>query len=295
MWRGRADLVNGLAPFVEDGIAGGEAVMVALRDEHVSWLRTALGRPASAVHFVPAELGSNPARMVLAWQEFLASHADYDRPVRGISEPIWAGRRSEEVAECQLHEALLNVVVDPRLPFWLVCLYDTEHLDESVLGEAHCSHPAIVSADSYQGSLSYGGRSHAESMFRCGLPPIPGKPVRFEFAADNTVDIVGFIRQQASEADVRVAKAADLALAARRLALSSLKRGADSGQVRLWRRADALVCEVSDSTVVDDLLAGRRRPSGAEDRDLAWAISACDLAQMRSTASGTTVRLHIWN
>ena len=46
------------------------------------------------------------------------------RPVRGIGEPIWPGRRPEELLECQLHEALLNVAVDPEVPFWLICPYD---------------------------------------------------------------------------------------------------------------------------------------------------------------------------
>ena len=43
--------------------------------------------------------------------------------------------------ECQLHEALLNVAVEPQIPFWLLCPYDAERLDDSVLAEAYRSHP----------------------------------------------------------------------------------------------------------------------------------------------------------
>ena len=39
------------------------------------------------------ELGANPARIIPAWQEFVAEHAAPGRRVRGIGEPIWAGRR----------------------------------------------------------------------------------------------------------------------------------------------------------------------------------------------------------
>jgi hypothetical protein len=56
----------------------------------------------------------------------------------------------------------------------------------------------------------------------------------------------------------------------------------------------ALVCEVADDTVVDDVLHGRREPF-KDDHDGLWlANQLCDLVQMRSTAAGTTVRVHTW-
>ena len=75
------------------------------------------------------ELGRNPACIIPAWQTFLDECSGYGRPARGIGEPIWVGRRPEEIAECQLHESLLNLAIDPDLPFWLVCPYDDEQLD----------------------------------------------------------------------------------------------------------------------------------------------------------------------
>jgi hypothetical protein len=51
---------------------------------------------------------------------------------------------------------------------------------------------------------------------------------------------------------------------------------------------------VSDNTMIDDVLAGRRA-LGSSDRDgLSSANRKCDLVQLRSTGSGTTVRLHMW-
>ena len=45
--------------------------------------------------------------------------------------------------------------------------------------------------------------------------------------------------------------------------------------------------------MIDDVLAGRRVV--ATDRDgLSSANRRCDLVQLRSTGSGTTVRLHMW-
>ena len=89
--------------------------MVAVIGEHREWLEKSLDGQADEVAFVDmGELGRNPARIIPAWQDFLDAHAG--RPVRGIGEPIWPGRRPEELLECQLHEALLNVAVDPEDP-----------------------------------------------------------------------------------------------------------------------------------------------------------------------------------
>ncbi len=77
------------------------------------------------------QLGSNPARIIPAWRDFLDEHPG--TPVRGVGEPIWGGRRPAEIVECQLHEALLNVAISPATPLWLRCPYDATQLAESVL------------------------------------------------------------------------------------------------------------------------------------------------------------------
>ena len=63
-----------------------------------------------------------PGRIIPAWREFVAG--TNGRPIRGVGEPIWAGRRAAEIVECQLHEALLNLAVDTDTPLWLLCPYD---------------------------------------------------------------------------------------------------------------------------------------------------------------------------
>jgi hypothetical protein len=88
-------------------------------------LHDALDGQAGQVEFVDiSEVGRNPARLIPVWQWFLDTRSSPRRPVRGIGEPIWPGRRPEEILEIQLHEALLNIAVDPEIPFWLVCPYD---------------------------------------------------------------------------------------------------------------------------------------------------------------------------
>ena len=55
-----------------------------------------------------------------------------------------------------------------------------------------------------------------------------------------------------------------------------------------------MICDVRDDTVIDDVLIGRR-PEQADATDGLWQANGhCDLVQVRSAESGTTVRVHIW-
>ena len=102
-------------------------------------------------------LARNPARIIPALQQYLDASCGEGRPARGIGEPIWPDRTPEEVRESQLNEALLNLAIDPDLPFWLVCPYDAEHLDPAVLEDAARSHPVLATPTSYVGSGATAG------------------------------------------------------------------------------------------------------------------------------------------
>lgn len=295
LWDDAADFTAGLVPFLEEGLAAGEPVMVAVGPEHTGWLRDALGGTADAVDFVDMhQLGRNPARIIPAWQRFLDREAVGGRPVRGVGEPIWPGRRAEELRECQLHEALLNVAVDPELPFWLICPYDTRQLGEAVIEEAFRSHPVVVEAGAHVGSAGYGGREHVDSLFGADLDA-PGRQARqARFCTADVSRLLTYTRLEFYVAGLDAGRAADLAHVVVRLAAGSLHRGAGGGTVTIWSQPGAVVCEVADDVPVDDPLLGRRAPT-EEDHDALWvANQLCDLVQLRSTSRGTAVRVHAW-
>jgi len=294
LWHQQSDFTDGMVPFIEDGLDAGEPVMVALVPDHATWVRDALGDRSAQVTFIDmTKLGRNPARIIPAWQEFLDRHAG-GQPVRGIGEPIWPGRRREELLECQLHEALLNVAVDPEIPFWLICPYDVENLSSDVLEEARRSHPVLVEADSYQGSGTYGGRPHVDALFSTELDEPVTAPIEISFGPADIGGLEENVVTELRAIGLAAEPASRLATATHRLAVCSLSRGAAVGRVRLWRQPHAFVGEVFDDTVVHDLLLGRRVPFGEEHDGLWLANQLCDLVQLRSTASGTTVRVHAW-
>ncbi|HYO40251.1 MAG TPA: sensor histidine kinase [Nocardioidaceae bacterium] len=304
-YRSAEELRAATVPFVREALALGQPVMVALVRERLERLRRELGADAARVTWVDmAQLGANPARIIPAWRAFIEKHDS--RPVRGIGEPVWAGRRSVEVAECQLHEALLNLAVEPETPLWLRCPYDASALSADVLAEAARSHPVIVDGDSYRGSTSYGGVDHARNGFAGALPEPTTEVEGFSFdctglqrGAQQGRDVASVrraVQERAAVAGLSPARRADVALAVTEAANNSLRHGGGRGTFRSWRDDDTLTFEVRDGGHITDLLVGRRQPpsSRPHGRGLWLLHQLSDLAQVRSSPDGTVVRVTCW-
>ena len=152
----------------------------------------------------------------------------------------------------------------------------------------------IVDAASYHGSADYTGRAHVEEMFAAELSELVGQPIATVFTAHNVSRLYTYIKLELYVAGLPIGAAGDLAAATQNLALNSLQRGAAEVTVQMWSQAHALICEVVDDTVIDDVLLGQRVPVDDEHAGLWCANQLCNLVQMRSSAAGTTVRVHAW-
>lgn len=296
-WSGERDFVSQTAAFVQQGLAAGEPVLVAVPEPRSRALQRHLGRAAQEVRFVDmAALGANPACIIDAWSQFADECGD--QPSRGIGEPLWVGRREAEVAECQLHEALLNVAIGRERPLWLRCPYDAEGLPAALLERARHSHPFVVSADGgATASDGYAGDVLGIEEFTEALPEPPTTPVVRRIGDGATLKALrDLVVHAATVTGVDAERATDLGLAVHELAVNTITHGGGSGQLRLWRARDALVCEVSDEGVVHDALAGRHQPEQDAPRGRGlWMVNQlCDLVQLRSGSRGTQVRIHTW-
>ena len=104
------EFLAGTLPFVLEGVDRREAVLVVVPEPRLTMLRDALGAAAVHVMFTDMRLvGVNPARIIPVWQDFVDRKGAGGRAVRGVGEPIWAGRTKDEIVGCQIHESLLNV------------------------------------------------------------------------------------------------------------------------------------------------------------------------------------------
>ena len=145
LYAGEVDFLAGTLPFIREGVAADEPVLVVVSAARIGLLRSALGGDADRVAFADvADVGANPARIIPAWRDFVAGHDVASRRARGIGEPIWAGRTPAELVECQRHETLLNLAFAGVPAWWLLCPYDTTSLGPEVLEEARRSHPFVT-------------------------------------------------------------------------------------------------------------------------------------------------------
>lgn len=290
----QASFVEGAGAFVEEGLVAGEAVMVALPAERLQLLRDALGAGAARVLLVDmADMGRNPARIIPAWRRFVAAGQASGRRVRGVGEPIWNGRGSDELVECQLHEVLLNVVFDGEPAWRLLCPYDTTALAPEVLAEARHSHPFLHEADGPSPSDGYRACSDP-SLLSGSLPDRPTRARQLAFDAESLPRVRRTVAGWAA-AVLPERLVVDLMLAVHEIAANSIRHGGGSGRLHCWLDGGAFVCEVRDRGWLHDPLLGRQLPpTGWEvGRGLWLANQLCDLVQMRTSAEGTVIRLRM--
>jgi len=295
LWEGEDEFLAGTVPFILEGLRAGQPVMVAVIAPRIDLLRAALGGDADLVHFVDmVKLGSNPARIIPGWLQFIKEYSPDGQPVRGIGEPIWSGRRPEEIAECQLHEALLNLAVDPQTPLWLLCPYDVENLAPDVITEASRSHPVLVEGEHRRRSTLYGGSGHAGLLFEKDLPAVELPASHLSFGRDDLLSVREDLIVHSMGAGLSAERSTNLTVAVLEIATNSAENGSGPAVLRIWLEHDSLVCEVTHGGFVTDPLLGRTTPAGDDERGcgLWMANQLCDLVQVRSGAKGTTIRVH---
>ncbi|HEY7830979.1 MAG TPA: sensor histidine kinase [Solirubrobacteraceae bacterium] len=294
-YAGSEQFIAGTLPFIHEALAANEPILVVLDETKIALLRQQLGADSERVLFADmAEVGINPARIIPAWEDFLDRHAAPGRRLWGIGEPIWAARTPAELAECQRHEALLNVAFsDPA--FSLLCPYDTLSLAPEVIAEARRNHPLLREGALPIASIDYPGAEFLATPFDETLPePPPGVPV-VDFQANTLRDVRALVTADAIRAGLSDGRTADLLLAVNEVATNSLLHGGGRGTVCLWQESTALICEVRDEGRIEDPLVGRRRPTpGSVGGHGLWlANQLCELVQVRTFLTGSAVRLHM--
>ena len=298
-----AEFLRGTAAFIQDAVAADEPILVVLDSVKIGALRSTLGASADRVQFADmGSIGHNPARIIPAWRSFVDEHGRGGRRLRGIGEPIWPGRRPEQLVECRHHEALLNVAFADTPGFWLLCPYDTAGLATTVLDGAHGTHPFID---------RHGHAGPSDRYVGAGFDSLLGEPLRAPSSPslgvtryDFDVHDLAIVRHLAAKEAIVAGfgrRARDVELIVGELTTNSVRHGQGDRTLRIWTETGdhgaTLLVEVHDDGLLTDPLVGRYEPIGRQigGRGL-WIVNqVCDLLQIRSSpALGTTVRAHIF-
>ena len=155
-----------IVPFVTEGLANDEPVLIGYDTRKCDLLREALPQP-SGVHFlVDKTLYSTPARAIEAYRRqfdrYLATGAQQIRIAGDVPHEGNGGR----FAGWDRYEAAVNTVWQ-RYPVWSRCLYDVTTASDDVRDVVERTHPRLATAD---GEATVSGRYEEIEAFQ-PLPP----------------------------------------------------------------------------------------------------------------------------
>jgi anti-sigma regulatory factor (Ser/Thr protein kinase) len=281
---GPEGFVTAAVDVVRDALEREAVPVVLATPQQLADVRAAVGGSArEVVGFDMSVDGRNPARLLPALQRFLDDHPD--RPLSCVAEPVRCDDPAPVVREVAMHELLLGL---PAFHSWncrLTCAYQADALPADVVAMIEWAHNGS-STDPF----AQVERARAES-----LPPRPTSSD--ELGVDRTTlsALRGFVAHRAEKAGLDEERVDDLVYAVNEAVTNSICHGEGRARVSFWTEDNSVVCEVRDRGWIRDPLAGRVAPRQdmVKGRGLWLVNQLCDLVQLRSSAAGTTVRLHV--
>jgi anti-sigma regulatory factor (Ser/Thr protein kinase) len=295
LYRDDEEYLAGTVPFIRAGLAAGEPVAVAVPGPNLRLIRSALGPDAERVVLRDMTVaGRNPGRIIpTVLLAFANAHPR--RRVRLIGEPIWPGRSPTEYPACAQHEALINAAFAGRSAT-ILCPYNTELLDPAWIEDAYRTHPVMIDTDRQFDSDHYDDPFAAAAGFNQPLPDVPADAASMTVDLYNLAAVRRFVAEHGDRAGLTPERIHHLTLAVTELATNAVKYGGGSGELSVWSEKDQLVCQLTDSGHLTNLLAGRIPvPANADNggRGLLLVNQLCDLVRLYTTPTGTTTRIHL--
>lgn len=283
-----------VVPFVDDGLAAGEPVVVAPLDDHTHALvRDAV--PLGEVSVLDVGHYDRPAAVVAAMRKLLAGHvrdgAEQIRILGMVPHPglgtAWGPWAHYEAAVNDLYAAY---------PLWGVCPYDTRTTPPEVAHEVRLTHPYEIDA---------AGRHVAVPDYQPPAAFVQSRAVADELADELAdapdVDLVDPLPAEARQALARSAATAlagdeldGLTLAVNEVVTNGFVHGESPVRLRVWSSPDRVVAVVSDrgpgpvDPAVGLVPPGLTAGSG---RGLWMAHQMCREISMGRTDDGFTVQI----
>jgi anti-sigma regulatory factor (Ser/Thr protein kinase) len=291
-YRSTDEYLDAVLGFVGGGLERADPVFVAVPGPKVGLLREHLDRQAGRVSFADmAEVGANPARIIPRVAAFADAHPG--RAVRYVGEPIWETRTAAELCEATRHEALINLAFAGTAAS-ILCPYDRTRLAPDVIANAERTHPVLITGGCPRPSRAY----PQAGLFPADCDrPLPGPPARAAALTyrDDLAQVRAFAARHARLAGLPASRTRDLVIAVSELAANTWRHTDAPGTLHIWAADGELLCQIHDSGHISDPLVGRHRPAlDAGNGHGLWVVhQLCDLAELRTASTGTTIRLHI--
>jgi anti-sigma regulatory factor (Ser/Thr protein kinase) len=289
-YRGDSEYLDGVIPFLLDGLGRGEPVAVAVPGRNLLLIEKALEDRANEVRLIDMErAGRNPGAILPS--VLLAFAGEHAGPVRIVGEPIWAGRTDVEYPACVEHEALINNAFAGR-DLAVLCPYDIAALPPGALADAERTHPEVWGPAGPFRSARFDPDGVRADFTRPLVPPPAVVERRFDIGQLGSLR--GFAEIWAARHGLRRPRRDDFALAIAELTTNSVLYGGGTGVLRLWAGPAEVIGEVTDHGTIAEPLAGRVPPSATTlgGRGLVLVNRLADLVRTYWVPGRTTTRVH---
>jgi anti-sigma regulatory factor (Ser/Thr protein kinase) len=293
------ELVEVAVPYMQEGLAGGEGVVIATSPETADVLRDAVGDPR--VHVL--ERGDvyrarTPTAITtfrrLAEQRVAGDGVDRVRVVGEVN----FGATERDWLEWQRYESVINEAL-AGWPLRGLCVFDRRRLPDPVLESALHTHSYVATPEGRSRNPEF--VAPADYLRSLPVPDEPLERTSPRLWADDVEDFIGLRHAVAAELGTVVAprdQVEDFLLAVDEMTSNAVRHGKPPVSLGLWIGGDRIVCTIADQgSGWDDPFAGYG-PAHGDDLSrggmgLWLARQLCDHVDISRTGDRAQVRLTI--
>ncbi|MGY1822972.1 anti-sigma factor RsbA family regulatory protein [Geodermatophilus sp. SYSU D00079] len=295
VYRTGDELVSVAAPWLLEGLAAGDAAVIAVGPGATGPLREAVGAdPRVTVVERNRLYRARTPTAITEFRRLAAEQAAPGRRVRVVGE-VDFGASEADRREWQAYESVINAAFAP-LPLWGLCVFRAD-LPEPVLRAARHTHPQLVTAEGRTANPDF-----VDPATYLPALPVPAEPLEATppaLADDDITDYAGLrhaVRRLLASVDGPRDVLEDFLMATDEMTSNAVRHGRAPAGLRLWTAPGRLVCTIRDSgRGWEDPFAGYG-PAHGEDLShggmgLWLARQLCDHVAIRREEHGVSVRL----
>jgi anti-sigma regulatory factor (Ser/Thr protein kinase) len=286
------EFVQRSAPFLEEGVQDGSAVLAVLARSKCVALREALGPIADRVEFIDRDgFYVRPAMAIANFDRCIHERMAAGAPdVRAIAE-IQPGPTPAEWRTWTAYEGIVNRALAAH-PLWVICGYDARDCPDEMLDAAWRAHPHVVTDDQRPGACY----EEPEELVASLLPEhveLPG--LRHLPPCADPAGVREALAAELAHAHVPGAAAILMLVAANEVAANAWYHGGGPTEIRAGLVDHRFVFEVSDDGPgLDDPLAGYTPPRPANGRGSGLWIARQLMSRVDLLTAGPGLTVRLW-
>ncbi|MEV0458498.1 anti-sigma factor RsbA family regulatory protein [Catellatospora methionotrophica] len=287
-------LLDAVVPFLREGAAAGDSVVLICRPDNAARLRDALG-PDRVAALPREDVYGGTVSAMNAYRELVARERERGcERVRVVTEIDFGPKPSGQWEWARFDAALGQALTS--YPVWNLCLYDRRRVPPDILRAGESSHSHLLADGGRVPSAGYTDALTLLGEARMRWPdPLEDGPPRLDVTGPHDLTALRAAVEQALLRDGFAAYAVQgFMLAVSEVATNAILHGVAPVRVRLWSDARRALCAVSDGGTCFSPYSGylpTDREVGAGGMGLWLARQMSDDLTVDAADGGCVVRL----